>query len=292
MKKLNMVGFKRGLRSAWNKNGQMVLAVTAAGTAIGAVVSAIKAGPKATAIKEERAEKLNELTEKLQEKEINQEEFKKEQRAINWQAAKEYACTYGTTAALLAISVGATACGYKVSIGKQAVLLGAYKALETRNGELTEKVKEVLGEKKFNALENDIIKDHIKNSDIDPEMLKDPDPDAKAPYAYTFWDAYNGRPFRATRSQVEQGMLKASRYLYGRDTITVNQIHEFIGGDQVGLVPSDSGESHGFISNDLDSDCLIPYSIEPIQVDGYENAMLALKLGKFGRRPALLGFDD
>lgn len=291
--KINFNSFKNGLKTGWNKNGQAILAVVAAGSAIGAVIEAVKAGPKAASIKEERAAKLEELTKSLQDKNIETDHFKKEQRKLNWEAAKQYALTYGTTAALLAISVGCTAFGYKVSIGKQAVLLGAYKALELKNEELTDKVKEIVGEKKFKEIKNGIVKDHIENGDVSkiPANETPVDENGKpiGPVHYGCWDDYCGREFGPlTLTQIDIGMQKASRYCYGRDSITVNQIYEMLGGSIIGLRPTGAGERHGFISNDLDADCMIPYHTEAIMVDGRDEPAIALI---FDKEPALLGWD-
>ena len=258
--KFNLTTVTKGMKSGWDKNGQIVLAVVAAGSAIGAVISAIKAGPKAASIKEEQAAKLEDLMERLKEKEINSEGFKKEQHSINIEAVKGCVVTYIPTAALLGISIGATACGYQVSIGKQAMLLGAYKALENRNGELEKKARELLGDEKFEAIENSIVQ-----------------------------DTWSGRYFHSTPSKIRAAMIDASDDLGDSDQMSIAEIHDYISPSE--LVATECSENYGFISNDLNSNKMIPYSIGSAIKD--DRSVTTFTLGNASLKPALLtGMDS
>lgn len=295
MKKMTWKRVQKLCKQKWNKYGQTGLAVVAGITAIGAVVSAIKAAPKAAKIKEDREAAMEEATECLKNGDISQEDFKKTQRDVNIQAAKEYALNYGMTAVFLTLNLGVTAIGYKISIGKQAALLGAYKALEVKHEELLEKAKEVVGEKKLDAIKSEIVKDHIKEADIDTSKIKEPEYEVGSdgnpvnkPYDYPCWDDYSGRPFMMNTTKIDIAMQKASRYCYGNESITVNEIYEYLGGEAVGLHPTGAGKNHGFISNDLNGDCMIPYRTVPIKVEGYDHSFIALV---FDKEPALLGWD-
>lgn len=286
--------FKNGLKIGWQKHNQKVLAIMAGGFAIAAVVEAVKAGPKASEIKKERNEAIDEITNQLQTEQITKEEFSKKRNEINFQACKEYAITFGTTACLLALSLGSTAVGYKVSIGKQAALLGAYKALEYKSDELIEKAKEVVGEKKVTAIKDAVTKKHIDEADL-PENIKraeyekDKDGNAVAkPYDYPCWDDISGRPFLSTVTKIDQAMTRISQKCMNWGSVSMNDIYYELGGDAIGLPNNSIGESHGFVARDL-IDGLLPYETTSIMKDGYDCPLTVLR---FRKEPVLLVGED
>lgn len=290
MKKPNLKGINMGkvgrqLKNCWSKNNQKVLAVMAGACAIGAVIEAIRATPKASKIMEERKDALDTLTMDLQDGEVSAEEFKKTQTDINFRAAKDYALCYGTTMCLLMLSVGSTACNYKISIGKQAALLGAYKALESKSGVFVEKAKEVVGEKKFDEIKTAVVKDQISKADIPdsikaPEYEKDADGNFLAKqYMYPCWDSYTGRPFMGSVSQIDVAMRKAANICLDRNEgmITIGEINELLDPNGVYLKRSSSGETYGFIAKDIkDNNYSIPYKTKAIDVDGYDHSFTAV----------------
>ena len=285
----------RYLRAGWNKNNQKILAVVAGACAIGAVVEAIRATPKANQIAEARRDELEDLSIRLQEEEINSEEHQKLVKETNFRAAKEFALCYGTTMCLLILSVGSTACNYKISIGKQAALLGAYKALEAKSGELIEKTKEIVGEKKFDEIKTGVVKDHLDKAEIPasikpPEYEKDADGNFLAKqYMYPCWEDESGRPFMSSVSTIDTAMRKASARCFARDSITLNEIYEILDPNGVYLYPNGFGETHGFISSQLNSEKLIPYHTRPVDREGYDHSFTAII---FDANVVCLTFDE
>ena len=278
----SLKGLGKKAKLGWSKNNQKILALIAGACAIGAVFEAVRATPKALAIKEARKEDLEKLTENLQIEKITKEEFQKKQWEINLQSAKEYACCYGTTVCLLILSVGSTACNYKISIGKQAALLGAYKALESRSNEFIEKAKEVVGDKKFDEIKTSVVKDHIDKAEI-PEGIKAPEYEKDADgnflakqYMYPCWEDESGRPFMNSVSGIDIAMRKASAKCFSRDSITLNEIYELLDPNGVYLYPNGFGETHGFISSQLNSEKLIPYHTRPVDREGFDHSFTAI----------------
>lgn len=293
--KLDLKSVGKSFKDGWNKNNQAILVLIAGVCAIGAVVEGVKAGPKATDILAKRERDLEDLADELKNDELTKEEFKVEQRKINVETAKGLVKTFAPTCTLLAGSIAADIVGYRVSIAKQAVLYAGYKAAIADKEELLNKAKEVVGEKKLNAIKSGVVKDHIEKTEIDREKIKEPeyelDSDGKPipkAYKYPCWDEYSGRAFMSNVTSIDIAMQKASRYCYSNDSITVNKIYEYLGDSVVGLCATGAGENHGFISNDLDKDCMIPYHTEAIEVEGYDHAFTALI---FDKDPALLGWD-
>lgn len=270
--------FKRG----WDKNGQLVCAIVAAGCAVAAVVEAVKVGPAASRIMEQHKADTDFLTTELQDGDISQEEFKKKTRETHIQAAKEYACVIWPTAGLLALSVASTAFGYKISIGKQAALLGAYKALELKSDEFMSKAKDVIGEKKFDQVQTAVVKDHIAGADI-PEGIKAPEYEKDADgnflakqYLYPCWEDQSGRPFMSSVSQIDTAMRKASAMCYSRGEICLNDIYEMLDPNGLYLSKNGFGETHGFIDKDLNMEKMIPYHTRAIDKEGFDHAFTAL----------------
>lgn len=290
MKRFNVKGINfrkvgRSLKTCWNKNNQVILAVVAGTCAVGAVFESGKATLKATKIHEERKEKIDKLTIRLQEGKISASDYKAKTRAVNFRAAKEYALTYGTTCALLALSLGSTACNYKISIGKQAALLGAYKALELTSGEFSDKVKEVVGDKKFDEIRHGIIKDQLDKAEI-PDTIKPPEYEKDADgnflakqYLYPCWDAQSGRPFMGSVSAIDTAMAKASNICIDRNEsqITFNEIYELLDPTGIYLPANDFGETYGYLASDLKNNGYrIPYHTRAMDKEGYDHSFTAL----------------
>lgn len=295
MQKFTFKRFGKSFKTCWSKNNQKILAILAGACAVGAVVEAIRATPKATQIAQERRDELDSLAMDLQDGEISSEDYQKKQREANWKAAKEYALCYGTTAALLILSVGSTACNYRVSIGKQAALIGAYKALEAKSSEIIEKTREIVGDKKFEEIKTSVVKDHIDNAKIPdtikaPEYEKDADGNFLAKqYMYPCWEDQSGRPFMSSVSQIDVALRKASGICYSRGEITLNEIFELLDPNSMYLTPNSFGERNGFVDGDLNSDKMIPYHTRAVDREGYDHAFTAII---FDKEPVNLVIDE
>lgn len=304
--KFNWKSFGRKLKTGWSKNNQMVLAVIAGTCAIAAVVDAVRKSKKVIEITEERRDKLDDLTEELRDEVITRDEFRKKQFEVNCMSAKEYALCYGSTLCLLLLSVGSTACNYKISIGKQAALLGAYKALELKSSEFSDKVKDLVGEKKFNEIKTAVTKDNIARTEI-PEDIKAPEYEKDADgnfltkaYMYPCWEDQTGRPFMSSSSSISMAMSKAAVYCFNNGRISLNKICEFLDPNGVYLPPCTYGEMFGFRDSDLVSNycskdpdpaknVALPYYTRPIEVDGFDHSFTALI---FDKNPANLTVDE
>lgn len=279
VQKLNMKRIGRSLKHGWGKNNQKILALMAVGCAIGAVVEAIRSRKKATEISETRKESIENLTVELKEGNITTDEYQNKQKEINWRAAKEYALCYGTTAALLILSVGSTALNYQVSIGKQAALIGAYKALEleARNNEFSNKAKELIGEEKYNEIRSKVAEDHINNAVIPRRAYEE------------CWEDGTGRPFPGNETMIRQGLIKAVEVCKEKGSISLNQIGEILDPSGRWLPECNLGKN-GFLIMDLVDDfSRLPYLIIPIRKEGYDHPFNAIV---WDVRPRNLILDD
>lgn len=284
----------RKVKLKWNKHGQLIMTGVTITTAFGAVVSAIKNAGKAVEIKENHEDMMNLLTDKLQQGELTQKEFEKERREENISMIKEYVICYGPSFVLLALCSGSTVLNYKVAIGKQAALLAAYKLSESRKGEIEAKARELLGDKKYEEITTAITKDHMDNTQI-PEDIKDPkyETDENGDfvpkvYPHGCWLDDTMAYFLAKTSEIKPMMNEISDRIFCNDSITMNEVYDILDPSGKYLRKSKYGATHGFIASDLDKNKVLPYRIEPIYVDGYDQPFSCLK---FEKQPALLGWD-
>ena len=294
LKKFNLKSVGRGMKKGWDKNGQLICAIVAAGCAVAAVVEAVKVGPVAVKIKEERQNELDILTADLQDGEISQEEYKKQVKLTNIEAVKESVYAFAPTAGFLAVSLASTAFGYKISMGKQAMLLAGYKALEYKSDKFMAKAKDILGEKKIDEIKTAVIKEDIEKADIPdtikaPEYEKDKDGNFVAkPYKYPCWEGTFRRPFTNSVSGIDMAMTKAATYCYSHGQITFNKICEFLDPTGLDLRPFDIGDKIGYRDSDLitlkesfdisnpDKRWSLPYRTKAVQPDGYDYAFTAI----------------
>lgn len=265
------------VRHGWNRHGQIITVIVASVSAVMAVAEAIKASKRAEEIRETKEDKLDVIDQKLESEEITQEEYDSEKRAIQVDAAKDYVFCYGKSAAFLALSLGANAVGYKMSLAKQATLLGMYKLSESKKDEIQAKLKEVMGEKQYdklmNKVETGIAADHIKATPMPEEIRRRELPVGENELAgsdltmmdYPCWDAWSGRFFSSTRPKIERALLVASHELSrrGENFVSMNFIY-----DELGMECSEGGSENGFNTKDL-IDGEIPVSWSSVNDENY-----------------------
>ena len=268
---------KRGLRSVrhgWNKHGQIITVIVAGASAVMAVYECYKATKKVTEIDEAKEEQLELIDEKLKAEEISQKEYETERKNIQKNAIKDYAICYGKTAGFLALSLGANAFGYKISLGKQAALLGMYKLSESKKEEIIAKTKEILGDKEYEKLvskvESGIAADHIKATPMPEEVRRKELTDEEIQNAgdvttfdYPCWDEWAGRYFSSTRAKIERAILAASARAGKEMFVPMNYIY-----DELNMACSAGGAENGFNSGDLENG-LIPVKFYTIDDETY-----------------------
>ena len=104
--------------------------------------------------------------------------------------------------------------------------------------------QEVLGEKKYEKLQNDIY----KNREVDGRLFSDT-PLEGAPGEVLIIDKYSGRPFWCHTSKVENAASELGRMIYagGADQVTINDFYDLIANNN--LTPNELGERFGYIAD-------------------------------------------
>ena len=287
---------RKHMKTGWGKHGQLIMTCVTIGAACGAVYEAVKASKKSVEIKEEREERLELVSKKLQDGEITEEEAEKQKRETNFETVKDYAVLYSKTGVLLTVAVGSTILNYREALKTQAGMLAAYKLLETKKDEIEKKTKDIVGEKKYESIKSAIVKDHLEAADV-PDSIKEPeyevDKDGNQiakPYDYPCWFDALGQSFTSNTTKIRDRMSEAATVCKRNGSITINEIAEILGGEEVGLRDSQLGENHGFIASQLvDNYSQLPYDTEPVMKSGYNHSFIAIK---FDEDPVLLaGYD-
>ena len=282
-------GFGSSIKRGWNKNNQFILAVAAGISAVGAVVLAFRGGEKIVEVKETYRDKKEDATIRLQEGEISQEDFEKEIRSATVEAAKGFCIYYGPAIVTVTITVVCTAFGYKIGIGKQVAALAAYKASESKIKELEDKTKELLGEKKFDEIKTEILKDRVESKEIPedvhaPEYKKDAEGNyLPEPYEMPCWFDWTKHYWMSRRSDIEDAIAAACRNAIDRgdDVLKVSTLMRFLDPDGEHLEYTDVCDTHGWRVEDFIFDSkkqmkIIPYRLIPITRSGFEHAILSL----------------
>ena len=268
----------------------MILACVAAGSAVAAVVSAVKAGPEAVRIQEARKVEL----ERLAKEKKDEKEYKKDKLYVNFETGKAYALCFAPTAGFLLLCLGSIGYGYKISAAKYATLLGAYKTLQGKHTELEKKAREVIGDKKVDNIKKLIVSDHLQETDM-PEGIewvseedweKDRQGNVIAKnYPTPCFDDWGKRIFPATRSKIEKAMIKYSQRLLNgwSEFVNVTMIYRELDPEGKYLPISVATDEYGWTEDDLmwseEYSCkIIPFVFTSIIKDEYEHPVLCLEL--------------
>lgn len=240
----------RQSKRVWNQNGSTILTYIGGAGVITTSILTAKATPKAmTLIKEAKQEKGDELT-------------KTESVII---AAPAYIPSVISGAATIMCIFGANVLNKR----KQAALISAYALLDSSYKEYKDKVKEMYGDDANKQIEEEIIKDKYKESEIEDEN------DGKQ----LFYDEYSKRYFRATNETVLSAEYKVNKMLVDDCYVTLNEYYELLNiptvdyGDYVGWSAAQMFEMywsswinfyHEKIEMDDGSECFVIHVTEPM----------------------------
>lgn len=133
----------------------------------------------------------------------------------------------------IAIGVGTIFCIFGANVlnkHQQARLMSAYTVLESSYKEYRNKIKQIMGEDGERKINNEIVKTHLKNSDIhyaDEEEL--------------FYDIYGKRYFNCTKQEVKDAEYYINRNMAVFYYSSLNDFYECLG-----LEKTDFGETVGW----------------------------------------------
>lgn len=229
------------------KNGPTILTGSAV---VGTVLTGVFAGK--AAIKARDVIKAHEMDEELKCEKIEQVEgvvtdhivyFRErtffEKAKLTW---KCYLPPVVMGAATISCICGANT----VHTRRNIALATAYNISEEAAREFKDKVRETIGEKKLDKINNEIAQDHINKSTFDEKTVT-----LTGDGDQLFYDWWSQRYFKSSRTMIEKRVLTLKkRMLTHRKAITMNDFYK-----ELGLTSLPIGDDFGFkYSYELDED--------------------------------------
>jgi hypothetical protein len=199
-----------------SKNSPTILTGLAVAGLITTTILAVKATPKALLLLEEerdkREEAFNEDDPYPQHTEI-EPITPKETIVITWKC-------YIPAAIMGVVSIVCIIGANSINLKRNAALAGAYSLAETTLKEYQAKVVETIGEKKEQAIKDDIAKDKVaRNPVTEAAIIETGNGDTLC------FDPYSGRYFRSDIESIRQALSKISYDLLSNMTVTLNEVY-------------------------------------------------------------------
>lgn len=196
------------------------------------VVLAVKATPKATEHLKEKQDALikkefDKLTEELGHE---PEEFPgipnlsiRDKFAATWKDYIPAAITFTASSASILFAHG-------ILTSKMSAISTAYKMSEVAFKEYEDKVKETIGEKKNNAIKDEMAIDKVRKCPLSPNDI------IETGHGKTIcFDPFTGRYFRTDISNVERAYMKLTTILNTDDCVDLNTFYDLLDIDRVKL---------------------------------------------------------
>lgn len=247
------------------ENNTKFMVFIAASSTVMAVYSALKAGPKFEEIRKKRREEVEVLKARRVTPGLSESDYRKERAVTELIFLRDSVKVLWPSGAFTAISLYASAKGYKMSLARETALRMAYTGSEVALSELRDKAKEIIGENKLEKVQDEIVKDHIEEACVDESVKRTDDP---LDNDYPCFDEWSGRYFKSTRQKIEKALLRASAKCQREIQVPMNFIYGEL--DQTGrwLPISKSGSDFGFDVDMLDNGEI------PVRFTTYEHEVL------------------
>lgn len=229
MNKPNVSQLIKNLKTAAVKHSPEILVGIGIAGMISATVLAVKATPTAMRkIDVERKRRENESTDGVAEPLTKVDVVK-----TTW---KCYIPTAVTTGVSVACLIGASS----VSARRNAALATAYTLSETALKEYREKVVETIGEKKEEAIRDQVVKERIEKNPVKNAEVIISDKGNTLCY-----DCISGRYFRSDIEKIKRAVNELNRRMISENYISLNEFFY-----EIGLRPTELGNELGWNMND------------------------------------------
>lgn len=208
---MNLKGLMRGILDEVKKHSPEILTGLGVAGLATTVVLAVKATPKAAKILEE-------------------EEKRKGEKLTPVEAVKSTWKCYIPTAISGALTVSCIVGANSVNARRRAALAAAYSMSEKALKTYREKVTETIGEKKEQAIRDDIAKDQIRKLKCDEENV------IITGFGNTLcYDSITGRTFRSDIDKIRSAEAVLNRMLYSEMYVSLNEFYYQIGLEGVSM---------------------------------------------------------
>ena len=202
-------------KKLFKKHGATALLIIGCGGVIGTAVAAV--------FGKEKYDGLIEETKK------EKKEHKKSDKI------KVAAKAYAITAVSAAISIGCLIASHKINANAMATVSAALAAKTVDAKKFAEKTKEIVGEKKYNEIEEKLVEDKMN---ANPPMTV-----ITGVGEQLFYDSWNDRYFLSDMETVRKGVNDAVAELQNSHQLSMNEFFEFI---SPRLSNTDAGDIFGW----------------------------------------------
>lgn len=202
--------------------------------------AAARAGYKMKQVIDESKRKAAELDEKLEIEEITEEEYEEKKKEISKETVKDTVITTLPAVASGATTVVLAVAGYNNVSKRLAALSAAYNIGEKNLIEYQDKIKEMFGEKKAQAVTDEIAADKVKKNPPAKDVILNLGRGTTLCY-----DPKSGRYFYSSPENVKKAVNKINSRLNDEYYISLNEFY-----DELGLPDVELGEELGFNVDD------------------------------------------
>ena len=238
MSKLNLTKFASGLKTSLVKHSPEILTGIGIAGMITTTVLAVKATPKAMSLIEKEKNRRNReiINEATKNGEDTCPQISKltaiDTIKVTWKCYMPAAIT-GT--ASIACLIGASS----VHAKRNAMLATAYKLSETALTEYREKVVETIGEKKEEAIREELAKDKVKNTPVsESTIIMTGNGDTLC------MDYLSGRYFKSDIEKIKKAINEVNHKLLSHSYVSLNELYF-----ELGLDGSEIGAKMGWNSD-------------------------------------------
>ena len=203
-------------------------------------VAAAKAGYKLKQVFDDSKKKAAELDEKLEIEEITEEEFEEQKKEVSKETAKSVVVTVIPPVASGVATICFAVAGYHNVSKRIAALTAAYNIGEKNLIDYQDKIKEMFGEKKAQAITDEIAADKVKKNPPAKDLILNLGRGTTLCY-----DPKSGRYFYSSPENVKKAVNKINSRLNDEYYISLNEFF-----DELGLPDIELGEELGFNIDD------------------------------------------
>ena len=190
-----------------------------------------------------------------------------DEELTTWEVVKTAGPVYIPTIAIGAITVTSIIFANRINLKRQAILLSAYQIADNRAKEWSEKVEEMFGERKKEAVHDEIMKEHMEaNPASKNQVIVTGGGDVLC------YDDFTGRYFRSTADKIRRIVAELNVKLTDDLYVPINDYFWELGleqtsmGDTFGWAVSDVPIAAIFSTHmsDLNEPCLaVSFNISP-----------------------------
>lgn len=233
---------------------------------ISTVGLAIKATPKAFAIKNSYQEDIWNVQDQIENGDISEESGKKEIRDDKIHLALDICKIYAPAAVSGVVTIACIVGAHSISMKRNAALAALYSISEKSLKEYKDKTKEIVGNSKAEKIEDELIKDKLSKNPLGKEyVIETGDGDTLC------YDVYSGRYFKSDIEKIKQAINEFNQAMLYENSMSLNDFYGMLNlkhvrlGDNIGWTVDKFLEPsfRSSLASDMTPVLVLDYAVEP-----------------------------